>query len=136
MAKGRLTEEERDEALGRLTTATDRGALAGCDLVIEAIVEDLEAKRSLFRELDGIVGPDAVLATNTSALSVTEIAKATAHPERVVGMHFFNPAPVLPLVEVVRTELTADEPYERAYRVRRGAPGRSRSAAPTRRASS
>jgi 3-hydroxybutyryl-CoA dehydrogenase len=114
--KGRMSAEERDAALARLTTATDRGALAGCDLVIEAIVEDLDAKRDLFRELDGIVVPDAVLATNTSALSVTEIARATEHPERVVGMHFFNPAPILPLVEIVRTELVADEPYERAYR--------------------
>ncbi len=113
--KGRLTAEERDAALDRLTTTTDRGELAACDLVIEAIVEDPAAKRELFAELDGIVAPDAVLATNTSALSVTEIARATAHPERVVGMHFFNPAPVLPLVEVVRTELVADEPYETAY---------------------
>ena len=113
--KGRLTAEERDAALGRFRTSTDRADLAGCDLVIEAIVEDLDAKRELFAELDGIVAPDAVLATNTSALSVTEIARATAHPERVVGMHFFNPAPVLPLVEIVRTELVADDPYERAY---------------------
>ena len=113
--KGRLTAEERDAALARFRTTTDRADLAGCDLVIEAIVEDLDAKRELFAELDGIVAPDAVLATNTSALSVTEIARATAHPERVVGMHFFNPAPVLPLVEIVRTELAADEPYERAY---------------------
>jgi 3-hydroxybutyryl-CoA dehydrogenase len=113
--KGRLSAEERDAALARVRTSTDRADLVGCDLVIEAIVEDLDAKRELFAELDGIVAPDAVLATNTSALSVTEIARATAHPERVVGMHFFNPAPVLPLVEIVRTELAADEPYERAY---------------------
>ena len=113
--KGRLTAEERDAALDRLTTSTDRGALAGCDLVIEAIVEDPAAKRELFAELDDIVAVDAVLATNTSALSVTEIASATAHPERVVGMHFFNPAPVLPLVEVVRTDLAADEAVETAY---------------------
>jgi len=113
--KGRLTGAERDAALAGFHTTTDRGDLAGCDLVIEAIVEDLDAKRELFRELDGIVAPDAVLATNTSALSVTEIARATEHPGRVVGMHFFNPAPVLPLVEIVRTELAADEPYERAY---------------------
>jgi len=113
--KERMTAEERDAALARLTTTTARADLAGCDLVIEAIVENLDAKRELVAELDGIVTPDAVLATNTSALSVTEIARASAHPERVVGMHFFNPAPVLPLVEVVRTELAADEPYERAY---------------------
>ena len=113
--KGRLTSEERDDALGRLQLSTDRADLTGCDLVIEAIVEDLGAKRDLFAELDGLVAPDAVLATNTSALSVTELARATARPERVVGMHFFNPAPVLPLVEVVRTELAAEEPYERAF---------------------
>ena len=112
--KGRLSAEERDAALARLSTTTDRAALAGCDLVIEAIVEDLDAKRSLFRELDGIVAPEAVLATNTSALPVTEIAAATEHPERVVGMHFFNPAPVLQLVEVVRTELAADDVVETA----------------------
>ena len=113
--KERITAEERDAALSRLETSTERADLAGCDLVIEAIVEDLEAKRQLVAELDGIVAPDAVLATNTSALSVAEIARASAHPERVVGMHFFNPAPLLKLVEIVRTELAAEEPYERAY---------------------
>jgi 3-hydroxybutyryl-CoA dehydrogenase len=113
--KGRLSGEERDAALGRLQLSTSRTDLAGCDLVIEAIVEDAEAKRALFAELDTIVADDAVLATNTSALSVTDLARATARPERVVGMHFFNPAPVLPLVEVVRTELAADEPYARAF---------------------
>jgi 3-hydroxybutyryl-CoA dehydrogenase len=113
--KGRLTGEERDAALARLETSTDRSALAGCDVAVEAIVEDLDAKRELFGELDAIVEPSALLATNTSALPVTEIARSTAHPERVVGLHFFNPAPVLPLVEVVRTELVADEAYERAY---------------------
>jgi len=113
--KGRLSAEERKAALGRLTTSTSREDLAGCDLVIEAIVEELEAKQELFRELDGIVGADAILATNTSALSVTEIASAAERAERVVGLHFFNPAPVLQLVEVVRTELTSDEAYERAF---------------------
>jgi 3-hydroxybutyryl-CoA dehydrogenase len=113
--KGRLTADERDAALARLRTSADRADLAGCDLVIEAIVEDREAKRALFAALDGIVAPDAVLATNTSALSVTEIARATGRPERVVGMHFFNPAPVLPLVEVIRTELTSEAAFERAY---------------------
>ncbi len=114
--KGRLSAEEREAALARLTTSTKREDLGDCDLVIEAIVEELEAKQELFRELDGIVGVGAVLATNTSALSVTEIASAAERPERVVGLHFFNPAPVLQLVEVVRTELTSDEVYERAFR--------------------
>jgi 3-hydroxybutyryl-CoA dehydrogenase len=113
--KGRLSAAERDAALGLLATAIDRRALAGCEVVIEAIVEDLDAKRSLFRELDGLVAPDALLATNTSALPVTEIARATGRPERVVGLHFFNPAPVLPLVEVVRTVLVSEEAYERAF---------------------
>jgi 3-hydroxybutyryl-CoA dehydrogenase len=113
--KGRLTADERDAALARLRTSAHRADLAGCDLVIEAIIEDREAKRQLFAALDGIVAPDAVLATNTSALSVTEIARATERPDRVVGMHFFNPAPVLPLVEVVRTELASEAAFERAY---------------------
>ena len=112
--KGRLSTEEKDAALARLTTTTELGDLAGCDLVIEAIVEELEPKRSLFRELDALVRPDAILATNTSALSVTAIAAATMRPERVVGMHFFNPAPVLPLVEIVRTDLASAEAVEDA----------------------
>jgi 3-hydroxybutyryl-CoA dehydrogenase len=113
--KGRLTAAEQEAALARLTTTTELGDLAGCDLVVEAIVEELDAKRELFEALEGVVGPDAVLATNTSALSVTEIARATGAPERVVGMHFFNPAPVLPLVEVVRTELASDETVDTAF---------------------
>jgi 3-hydroxybutyryl-CoA dehydrogenase len=113
--KGRLSEDERAAALERLTTTTRVEDLADCDLVIEAVVEELDAKRALFADLDRLVRPDAVLATNTSALSVTEIAEATDRPERVVGMHFFNPAPVLPLVEVVRTEQSSDEAVETAY---------------------
>ncbi len=113
--KERLTAEEADAALARLTVTTELADLAGCDVVVEAIVEDVEAKRSLFAELDRIVSAGALLATNTSALSVTEIADATARPERVVGLHFFNPAPVLPLVEVVRGELTAPAAHEAAY---------------------
>ncbi|MGH3072181.1 MAG: 3-hydroxyacyl-CoA dehydrogenase family protein [Gaiellaceae bacterium] len=113
--KGQLEEAARDEAVGRLSLTTELGAFAECDLVIEAIVEELGPKRELFAELDRICRPDAVLATNTSALSVTEIAAATSRPERVVGMHFFNPAPLMPLVEIVRAEPTADEPFEIAY---------------------
>jgi 3-hydroxybutyryl-CoA dehydrogenase len=107
--KGQRTEEERDAAVVRLRTTTDLAELAGCDLVIEAIVEELDAKRELFAELDALCGHDAVLATNTSALSVTEIAAATSRPARIVGMHFFNPAPLMALVEVVRAELSSDE---------------------------
>jgi 3-hydroxybutyryl-CoA dehydrogenase len=113
--KGRLTPEVRDAALARLRTTTELADLAGCDLVVEAVVEELEAKRQLFRELEGLVAPEAVLATNTSALSVTEIASATERPERVVGLHFFNPAPVLPLVEVVHTEAASEDAVETAY---------------------
>jgi 3-hydroxybutyryl-CoA dehydrogenase len=113
--KARMTGEARDAALARLQTTTSMDDLAGCELVIEAIVEELEPKRELFRELDRICAPDAILATNTSALSVTEVAEATGRPERVIGMHFFNPAPVLPLVEVVRTERSDDDVVDAAY---------------------
>jgi 3-hydroxybutyryl-CoA dehydrogenase len=115
--KERMTAEEREAALGRLELTTELADFAGCDLVIEAIVEELEAKLALFAELEAIVRPDTVLATNTSALSVTEIAAATTTPERVVGMHFFNPAPLMPLVEIVRAELSSDEAVEAAYEV-------------------
>lgn len=113
--KGQLEQPARDEAMGRLSLATGLEALADCDLVVEAIVEELGPKQELFAELDRICRPDAVLATNTSALSVTEIAAATSRPGRVVGMHFFNPAPLMPLVEIVRAELTEDGPFETAF---------------------
>jgi 3-hydroxybutyryl-CoA dehydrogenase len=113
--KGRLTPDERDAALGRLALTTEFAELADCDLVIEAVLEDLDLKREVFAELDRVTRPDAVLATNTSALSVSEIAEATRHPERVVGMHFFNPAPVLPLVEIVRAPKSADRAVDAAY---------------------
>jgi 3-hydroxybutyryl-CoA dehydrogenase len=115
--KGQLSAEDRDAALTRLRLSTDLAAFADCDLVIEAIVEELEPKRTLFAELEQIVRPDCILATNTSALSVTEIAAATSSPERVVGMHFFNPAPLMPLVEVVRAELSSDDALEAAWSV-------------------
>jgi 3-hydroxybutyryl-CoA dehydrogenase len=113
--KERMSEAERDAALDRLALTTDLDDLADCDLVIEAIVEELEPKRQLFAELEGICRPDTILATNTSALSVRKIAEATQRPERVIGMHFFNPAPVLPLVEIVRTERSSDEAVDLAY---------------------
>jgi 3-hydroxybutyryl-CoA dehydrogenase len=113
--KGQMAADEREAAVGRLQLTTELSDLAGSDLVIEAIVEELEPKRELFAALEDVVGPEAVLATNTSALSVTEIAAATSRPERVVGMHFFNPAPLLPLVEIVRTEHASEEAYETAY---------------------
>ena len=107
--KGLRTQDERDAVVARLRTTTDLTELADCDLVIEAIVEELGPKRELFAELERICRPEAVLATNTSALSVTEIAAATSSPERIVGLHFFNPAPLMKLVEVVRAELSSDD---------------------------
>ena len=113
--KGRMTAEERDAALGRLTLTTELADLADCDLVVEAVLEELPLKREVFAELDRITPSNAILATNTSALSVGEIAEATERPERVVGMHFFNPAPVLPLVEIVRTSRSSDDAVRAAY---------------------
>ena len=113
--KGRLTQDDKDAALANLTFTTALDDLADCQLVIEAAFEDLGVKRDLFAELDRIVAPPAILATNTSALSVTQLADAAQAPERVVGLHFFNPAPVLPLVEVVRTAHTSDQAFDAAY---------------------
>jgi 3-hydroxybutyryl-CoA dehydrogenase len=112
--KGRLTFEEHEAALGRLTTTTELSDLSGCDLVVEAVVEELEAKQEIFRELDRLL-PSAILATNTSALPVREIAAAADKPERIVGMHFFNPAPVLPLVEIVQAEASSAEAVDAAF---------------------
>jgi 3-hydroxybutyryl-CoA dehydrogenase len=113
--KGQLDADARDAAVGRLSLTTELADLSDCDVVIEAIVEELAPKQELFAELERVCRPDAVLATNTSALSVTEIASATSTPERVVGMHFFNPAPLMPLVEIVRAELTRDDAFETAF---------------------
>jgi 3-hydroxybutyryl-CoA dehydrogenase len=115
--KETMSDAERESALAALSLTTELSDFAACDLVIEAIVEDLDAKLELLRELEGIVRPDAILATNTSALSVTEIAAAVSTPERVVGMHFFNPAPLMPLVEIVRAELSSDDTVEAAFEV-------------------
>ncbi|MFI7078085.1 3-hydroxyacyl-CoA dehydrogenase family protein [Micromonospora sp. NPDC049903] len=109
VAKGRLAAADRDALLGRVTFAVGLDALHAVDLVIEAVPERLDLKRRLFADLDRICKPEAVLATNTSSLSVTEIAVATGRPAQVIGIHFFNPAPVMKLVEVVRTVVTADD---------------------------
>ena len=112
VSRGKLTEEAKAEVLARLTGATEREALADVDLVVEAIAEDLEIKTQLFRDLDRICKPGAILATTTSSLPIGACANATSRPEVVIGMHFFNPAPVMKLVEVVTTDLTdaaADE---------------------------
>ena len=104
--KGKLDAAERDAVLSRIAGTTDFAALADCDLVVEAIVENLEEKKRTFGELDRLVKGDAVFASNTSSLTITQIAMSTRRPERFVGLHFFNPVPVMKLVEVVRTLLT------------------------------
>ena len=112
VSRGKLTAEDQEALHSRVTFTSDMGDLADCQLVVEAVPEHLDLKKDIFAKLDSIVGPDAVLATNTSSLPVTEIAVATSNPKRVVGMHFFNPAPVLQFVEVVRTVVTEDEVFE------------------------
>jgi 3-hydroxybutyryl-CoA dehydrogenase len=107
--KGKKTAEERDAILARVTATSDLGALKGVDLVIESVIEDLAVKKELFNELDRICGEDAILATNTSTLPVVELAMETGRPDKVCGVHFFNPAPVMSLVEVVRPLTASDE---------------------------
>ena len=107
--KGRLGDDERTEALARVRAVTDLAELSDADLVLESIVEDLPTKLALFAELDGICGDHAVLATNTSTLSVAAIANSTRRPDKVCGIHFFNPAPVMTVVEVVRASTSSDE---------------------------
>jgi 3-hydroxybutyryl-CoA dehydrogenase len=118
--KGKLTAEKATEIRARIKPATDLKELAGCGLVIEAIIEDLGIKKKLFAELETLLTADAVLATNTSSLSVTAIAAACAKPERVIGLHFFNPAPLLPLVEVVPGLATDDALVPRMYALMQG----------------
>jgi 3-hydroxybutyryl-CoA dehydrogenase len=108
LEKGKITEADRDAAMGRLTTVSDLNELAGCDLVIESVVEDLEVKRHLFTELDRICPAETVLATNTSTLAVVDMAMETGRPDKVCGIHFFNPAPVMSLVELVRPITASD----------------------------
>lgn len=110
--RGKLTEEDQAALVGRINLTTNLSDVKDCGLVVEAIIEQLPLKQELFRSLDGIVGPDAILATNTSSLSVTEISTATSHPGRVVGVHFFNPAPVQNLVEIIRTVVTEPDVLE------------------------
>ncbi len=113
--RGKLDSDARDDALSLLSFSTDRGVLADRDLVVEAVIENEELKHEIFSALDRIVeSADAILATNTSSIPVTRIARATSRPESVVGMHFFNPAPIMPLVEIVRTVLVSDDTIDRA----------------------
>jgi len=107
--RGKLPQADADAALGRISFTTQLTDFAHCDLVIEAATENMTLKKTLFTELDVICKPEALLASNTSSLSITEIASATQRPDRVVGLHFFNPVPVMPLIEIVRGLLTSDE---------------------------
>ncbi|CAA9325633.1 MAG: 3-hydroxyacyl-CoA dehydrogenase PaaC [uncultured Nocardioidaceae bacterium] len=112
VSRGKLTEQEQADLLERITFTSDVSAVAQCDLVIEAVVEQLDVKKGVLRQVDELVATDAVIATNTSSLSVTELSAATSRPGRVVGLHFFNPAPVQKLVEVVRTVVTQADVLE------------------------
>ena len=113
--KGKLTVADRDAAWSRLRFSTELPDLADRHLVIEAIVEEIGAKNELFSALDGLCGPETIFASNTSSLTITDMAAATGRPDRVVGLHFFNPVPVMELVEVVRTMATSDEAFRTAY---------------------
>jgi 3-hydroxybutyryl-CoA dehydrogenase len=115
--RGKLDAGERDKAWGRLHGVVDLGGLADCDLVVEAIVENLDEKRRTFAALDAVVKEGALFASNTSSLTITQIAMSTRRPDRFVGLHFFNPVPVMKLVEVVRTLLTSQEAYDAAIEV-------------------
>ena len=107
--KGKLSEEDAAAALGRITTGDALSLARDCGLVVEAVVEKSDVKAAVFSELDGICGPDTILASNTSSISITEIASNTKRPEQVIGMHFMNPVPVMKLVEVIRGKETSDE---------------------------
>jgi 3-hydroxybutyryl-CoA dehydrogenase len=107
--RGKATDDERTAILGRITATAHLGALVGCDLVIESVVEDLAVKQALFAELDSILEPEAIIATNTSTLPVVEMAMATQRPDRVCGIHFFNPAPMMKLVEIIRPLTASDD---------------------------
>lgn len=109
VAKEKITEDEKNEILGRVQGSTDIAIVKDADLIIEAATEDMEAKKALFAELNELVGPDCILATNTSSLSITEIGAASGRPDKVIGMHFFNPVPAMKLVEIIKGLGTSDE---------------------------
>ena len=112
VAKEKMTEEVKEEILSRISGTTDMSLAADCDLVVEAAIENMKIKKEIFAELDSICKPEAILASNTSSLSITEVASATSRPEKVIGMHFFNPAPVMKLVEIIRGAKTSQETFE------------------------
>jgi 3-hydroxybutyryl-CoA dehydrogenase len=113
--KGTLTEVDRDAALGRIATATSLDRLSDTELVVEAILEDADAKRALFTSLDAIVTPDAILASNTSSISITTLGSATRRADRVLGMHFMNPVPLMPLVELIHGQATSPSTMQVAH---------------------
>ena len=113
VTKGKITEEVKEEVLSRITGTTDMNLAADCDLVVEAAVENMDIKKQIFAELDTICKKEAILASNTSSLSITEVAAATKRPDKVIGMHFFNPAPVMKLVEVIRGMATSQETFDK-----------------------
>lgn len=115
VAKGRLEEDKKSEMLKRLVGTTDIKEAMDCDLVIEAIVENMEVKKKLFKELDYICKKQTILATNTSSLSITEIALSTNRPDKVIGMHFFNPAPIMKLIEIIDGMLTSQETHDTIF---------------------
>jgi 3-hydroxybutyryl-CoA dehydrogenase len=112
--KGKVKPERKAEVMGRLKGTTELKELAGCDFVIEVVVENLDAKRQVFQALDAACAPHAIFASNTSSLSITEMAATTRRPDRFVGLHFFNPVPLMKLVEVVRSPLTSPDSFEKA----------------------
>ena len=109
VAKEKITEKDKEEILGRISGSTDISIVKDADLIIEAATENMEAKKALFAELDELCKPDTIIATNTSSLSITEIATATKRPDKVIGMHFFNPVPVMKLVEIIKGLATSEE---------------------------
>jgi 3-hydroxybutyryl-CoA dehydrogenase len=113
--KGKLEASVRDEIMGRVTMTTALQDLRECDIIIEAVTEDLGVKNGMFRELDGVCGPDTIFASNTSSLTIADMAAATNRPHRFIGLHFFNPVPVMKLVEVVRTIAVDQETFTRSY---------------------
>ncbi|MGI8842135.1 MAG: 3-hydroxyacyl-CoA dehydrogenase family protein [Gemmatimonadaceae bacterium] len=113
--KGKLTGDQRSETMGRLEFFTDIAALRDCDIIIEAVTEDLEVKNALWRDLDALCKPQTVFASNTSSLTIAAMAAATSRPDRMLGLHFFNPVPVMKLVEVVRTVTTSDEAFQSVF---------------------
>lgn len=112
VSKGKMTEEAKEDILSRISGTTDMNLAADCDLVVEAAIENMKIKKEIFAELDKICKPETILASNTSSLSITEVASATGRPEKVIGMHFFNPAPVMKLVEIIRGMATSQETFD------------------------